>query len=217
MARLAPGHDTDNAEATADLFKDTIFSSHGMPSTVVSDRGPEFTNEFAAALCKALGTDHCKSTSYHPQSNGQTERMNRVLEDMLRHFVNPRQDDWDTLLPVLEFAINNSFQESIQETPFFLNYGRHPKVPSDVRLPESNPCAHKYLDNIGQAMQKARKCLDAAQQRQKKYADQHRTELSFEIGDEVLLSTEHIPLRSVGTRKLLMKWMGPFKVVRNVD
>ena len=55
-----------------------------------------------------------------PQSNGQTERMNRVLEDMLRHFVNPRQDDWDTLLPVLEFAINNSFQESIQGTPFFL-------------------------------------------------------------------------------------------------
>ena len=117
MVRLAPGHDTDNAEATADLFKDTVFRSHGMPSTVVSDRGPEFTNKFAAALCKALGTDHCKSTSYHPQSNGQTERMNRVLEDMLRHFVNPRQDDWDTLLPVLEFAINNSFQESIQDTP----------------------------------------------------------------------------------------------------
>ena len=67
------------------------------------------------------------------------------------------------------------------------------------------------------AMQKARKCLDAAQQRQKKYADQHRTELSFEIGDEVLLSTEHIPLRSVGTRKLLMNWMGPFKVVRKVN
>ena len=120
MVRLAPGHDTDNAEATADLFKDTVFRSHGMPSTVVSDRGPEFTNKFAAALCKALGTAHCRSTSYHPQSNGQTERMNRVLEDMLRHFVNPRQDDWDTLLPVLEFAINNSFQESIQGTPFFL-------------------------------------------------------------------------------------------------
>ena len=143
--------------------------------------------------------------------------MNRVLEDMLRHFVNPRQDNWDTLLPVLEFAIDNSCQESIQDTPFFLNYGRHPRVPSDVILPESNPSAHKYLNNIDQAMQKARKCLDAAQQRQKKYADQHRTELSFEIGDEVLLSTEHIPLRSVGTRKLLMKWMGPFKVVHKVN
>ena len=217
MVRLAPGHDADNAEATADLFKDTVFRSHGMASTVVSDRGPEFTNKLAAAFCKALGTDHCKSTSYHPQSNGQTERMNRVLEDVLWHFVNPRQDDWDTLLPVLEFAINNSFQESIHDTPFFLNYGRHPRVPSDVRLPESNPCAHKYLDNIDQAMQKARKCLDAAQQRQKKYADQHRTELSFEIGDEVPLSTEHIPLRSVGIRKLLMELMGPFKVVRKVN
>ena len=217
MLRLAPGHDTDNAEATADLFKKTVFRSHGMPSMVVSDRGPEFTNKFAAALCKALGTDHCKSTSYHPQSNGQTDRMNRVLEDMVRHFVNPRQDNWDTLLPVLEFAIDNSFQESIQDTPFFLNYVRHPRVPSDVRLPESNPSAHKYLVNIYQALQKARKCLDAAQQRQKKYVDQHMTELSFGIGDEVLLNTEHIPLRSVGTRKLLMKWMGPFKVVRKVN
>ncbi len=92
---------------------------------------------------KSVGTEHCKSTSYHPQSNGQIERMNRVLEDMLRHFVNPRQDNWDTLLPVLEFAINNSFQESIQDTPFFLNYGRHPRVPSDIRLPEENPTAHR--------------------------------------------------------------------------
>ena len=216
MVRLAAGHDTDDAEATATLFRDTVFRSHGMPFTVVSDRGTEFTNKFAAALFKALGTDHCKSTSFHPQSNGQTERMNRVLEDMLRHFVNPRQDDWDTLLPVLEFAINNSLQESIQDTPFYLNYGRHPRVPSDVRLPESNPSAHGYLDNVDQAMRKARKCLEAAQQRQKHYADEHRTQLEFGLNDEVLLSTEHIPLRSVGTRKLLMKWMGPFKVVQRV-
>ena len=217
MVRLAAGHDTDDAEATATLFRDTVFRSHGMPFTVVSDRGTEFTNKFAAALFKALGTDHCKSTSFHPQSNGQTERMNRVLEDMLRHFVNPRQDDWDTLLPVLEFAIYNSLQESIQDTPFYLNYGRHPRVPSDVRLPESNPSAHGYLDNFDQAMRKARKCLEAAQQRQKHYADEHRTQLEFGLNDEVLLSTEHIPLRSVGTRKLLMKWMGPFKVVQRVN
>ena len=155
MVRLAPCRDTDNAEATADLFKDNVFRSHGMPVTVVSDRGPKFTNKFAAALLQALGTDHCKSIPFRPQSTSQTERMNRVLEDMLRHFVNPRQDDWDTLLPVLEFAINNSFQESIQDTPFYLNYGRHPRVPVDVRLPESNPMAYKYLDNIDQALQKA--------------------------------------------------------------
>ena len=98
-----------------------------------------------------------------------------------------------------------------------LNYGRHPRVPCDVRLPESNPTAHRYLDDIDQAMQRARKCLEAAQQRQKHYADGHRTQLEFELNDEVLLSLEHILLRSVGTRKLLMKWMGPFKVVQKVN
>jgi len=217
MCHLAPCKDTDDAEATAVLFKDNCFRFHGWPSKVISDRGPEFTNKFAAVLMKALGTEHCKSTSYHPQSNGQTERMNRVLEDMLRHFVNPRQDNWDTLLPVLEFAINNSFQESIQDTPFFLNYGRHPRVPSDIRLPEENPTAHKYLQDMDQAMQNARKCMEAAQQRQKRYADEHRSDLSFKVDDEVLLSSEHIPLHAVGTRKLLMKWMGPFTVVKVIN
>ncbi len=148
MCHLAPCRDTDDAEATAALFRDNCFRFHGWLSKVISDRGPEFTNKFTAALMKSVGTAHCKSTSYHPQSNGQTERIDPVLEDMLRHFVNPRQDNWDTLLPVLEFAINNSFQESIQDTPFFLNYGRHPRVPSDIRLPEENPTAHRYLQDM---------------------------------------------------------------------
>ncbi len=217
MCHLTPCRDTDDAEATAALFRDNCFRFHGWPSKVISDRGPEFTNKFAAALMKSVGTEHCKSTSYHLQSNGQTERMNRVLEDMLRHFVNPRQDNWDTLLPVLEFASNNSFQENIQDTPFFLNYGSHPRVPSDIRLPEENPTAHRYLQDMDQAMQNARKCMEAAQQRQKRYADEHRSDLSFNVGDKVLLSSEHIPLRAVGTRKLLMKWMGPFTVVKVVN
>ena len=142
--------------------------------------------------------------------------MNRVLEDMLRHYVNPRQDDWDMLLPMVEFAIN-ALQESVQDTPFYLNYGRHPRLPADVRLPETNPAAYKYLDNIDQALKRAKVCLEAARQRQKHYADTLRSPLSLKVGDRVLLSTENIPLRSVGTRKLLMKWMGPYTVVRKVN
>ena len=91
-----------------------------------------------------------------------------------------------------------------------LNYGRHPRVPSDIRLPVESPTAHKYL-------QDARKCMSAAQQRQKRYADEHRSDLSLKVNDRVLLSTEHITLRVVGTRKLLMKWMGPFIVVKVIN
>ena len=140
---------------------------------------------------------------------------------MLRHYVNPRQTGWETLLPVDEFAINNSFQMSIQDTPvvpFCLDYGRHPRVLPDIRLPEVNLLLTSTLTRlICQAMQRARQCLQAAQQRQTRYADKHRSDLSFKVNDEVLLSTEHIPLRAVGTRKLLMKWMGPCTVVRVVN
>ena len=108
---------------------------------------------------------------------------------------------------MLEFAINDSFQESIQDTPFFQYYGRHPRVPSDIRLPEENPTAHKYLDNIDQAMQQARQRMQAAQQRQKRYADEHRSDLSFKVNDKA-----HIPLRAVDTKNPLM--LDPFTVVR---
>ena len=77
----------DDAEATADLFKDNVFRFHGMPLDVVSDRGPAFTNRFAAALLKALGTRHCKSTAYHPASNGQTERMNYFYIASLCYYI----------------------------------------------------------------------------------------------------------------------------------
>ena len=88
---------------------------------------------------------------------------------------------------------------------------------ADIRLPEENPTAHKYLQDMDKAMQNARKCMEAAQQRQKRYADEHRSDLSFKVDDKVLLSTEHIPLRAVGTRQLLMKWVGPFTVVKVIN
>ena len=216
MAHFAPCHDTSDATEIADLFVEHVFCRHGMPKVIVTDRKGEFHNKFSAAVCKAVGTMHNKSTAYHPPTNGQSERMNRVLEDMMRHFVNPRQDDWDTLLPVVEFAVNNSWQESVQNTPFYLNHGRHPRTPDDLNLPTNNPAATDYVENIAEALRKAKTCLHAARQRQKAYADQHRSFLEFEVGDQVLLSTEHIPLKNIGTRKLLMKWMGPFKVTEKI-
>lgn len=135
MTHFAPCHDESNVEEIADLLVKHVFRPHGMPKVVITDRGSEFCNKFCDAVCRAVGTIHSKSTAYHPPTNGQSERMNRVLEDMLRHYVNPRQDDWDTMLPILEFAVNNSWQESVQNTPFYLNTGRHPRTPDDLNLP----------------------------------------------------------------------------------
>ena len=183
---------------------------------MTTDRGSEFVNKFSAALCKLVGTVHSRSTAYHPQSDGQTERMNRVLEDMLRHYVNPKQDNWDDLLPAAEFAVNNAFQESIQDTPFYLNHGRHPRLPSDLALglkPKKNPAAYDFIGNIQKALTRARFCLQAAQQRQK---HGKRVDLHFKVGDSVYLSSEHIILKAVGARKLLPRWLGPFNILEKV-
>ena len=97
-----------DAEETAQLFIDNIFRLHGMPDSIVSDRDTRFTGRFMTALCQKLGIQQKKSTAYHPQSDGQTERMNRVIEEMLRYFVGPDQDHWEKFISQCEFAVNNS-------------------------------------------------------------------------------------------------------------
>ena len=88
-----PCKNESTAHDIAQLCVDNIWKHHGMPPCINTDRGPEFTTKFIAALCELVGTMHCKSTAYHPQSDGQTERMNKVLEDMLQYYVNPRQNN----------------------------------------------------------------------------------------------------------------------------
>ena len=220
MTHFMPCRDDSTAQDIARLFVDNVWKHHGMPLRITTDRGPEFTNKaFIAALCELVGTMHCKSTAYHPQSDGQTERMNRVLEDMLRHYVNPKQNNWDELLSSAEFAVNNAYQASIQDTPFYLNYGRHPRVPSDLTLSSERKKAVKnaqavdYIGNIEKAIAKAKVCLQAAQQRQKKYADEKRSDVHYAVGDMVWLNSQHVSIKAVGTRKMLPHWLGPFKVL----
>jgi hypothetical protein len=151
------------------------------------------------------------TTSFHPQGNAQTERMNRVLEEYLRHFVSPKQDNWDDLLPLAEFAMNNSYQESIGMSPFYMTYGYHPRVPTTADC-VNVPAAVDYVQNIGLAVQEAKDLLRKAQERQKGVADTARRQLDLEVGQEVLLSTENIRLKSPGTHKLMPRYIGPLVV-----
>ena len=120
MAHFAPCKNQSGAKEVAQIFTDIVFRAHGVPERLTTDRGSEFTNKMIAAMCEILGTKHCKSTAYHPQTDGQTERMNRVLEDMLRHYMNPRQDNWDELLAPLEFAVNNARMKALKTRHFTL-------------------------------------------------------------------------------------------------
>jgi len=112
MVRLVPVKTAIDAKEYAHVFVREIFAKHGLPASIVSDRDPRFTSEFFRQLCDALGNKQRMSTAFLSQTDGQTERMNRTLEEMLRVFVSPSLTDWDNHLPCCEFAMNNAFNES---------------------------------------------------------------------------------------------------------
>ena len=129
MVHLCPVKETISAEETARIFIDTIFRHHGMPENIVSDRDPRFTSRFWRSLFQLVGTKLKMSTAAHPETDGQTERVNRVLEDILNSYVRSF-NEWSSFLPLAEFSLNNAVHASTGYTPFFLNSARHPRVPS---------------------------------------------------------------------------------------
>lgn len=227
MVHLVPTQTTVSALDTAKLYINNVFRHHGFQTDWVSDRDPRFTSDFWTEVCKLVGTKVQMSTAFHPQSDGQTERVNRVVEELLRAYVTPSQSNWDELLPLVEYAINNSKHTSTQETPFYLNSGQHPLNPLTMgsRGPSRTvrtvgksrlPAAETFVKNIHEAVHQAKMNLKAAQDRQKAYADENRREVQFAAGDKVLLKTKHLNIKTTGVRKLLPKWIGPFPVVKKV-
>jgi hypothetical protein len=129
MVHLVAVPETITAEGCARVFVDTVFRLHGLPRDLVSDRDPRFTAEFWRAVFRLLGTRVNMSTSDHPESDGQTERANRVIEEILRGYVHSFSS-WSEFLPMVEFAINNSVHASTTHTPFYVNGLRHPRIPA---------------------------------------------------------------------------------------
>ena len=118
-------HTTVTASEVAKIFFDVIFKHHGLLKAIISDQNTHFTSHFWKALFKQLGTKLSMSTAFHPQTDGQTERMNRTLEEMLQIHATYKQDQWNKYLPAAEFAYNNSKQASTGFTPFELDTSRH--------------------------------------------------------------------------------------------
>jgi transposase InsO family protein len=206
----------------AEIFLREVVRLHGVPQYILSDRDPRFTAKFWRAFWSRLGTTLTMSTAYHPQSDGQTERANRTLEEMLRSRVNFEQDDWEDHLSAAELAYNSSVQASSGFSPFFLNNGREPEMPIDHALadgapqPPDNPVADERAARLRSVLDEVKRNLSAAQQRQARYADRHRRDVTFAVGDAVLLSTANLKFVDSDRRtpKLASKYIGPFKVTR---
>jgi hypothetical protein len=216
LAHFIPCTTKCSALDVAKMFHDNIFRLHGIPKEIISDRDPRFTSKFWEQLCHHLGTQRNMSTPYHPQSDGQTERMNRVLEEMLRHFVTPYQTDWVSHLTNCEFAINNAVQESTGFSPFYLTYGYHPLTPATMLNPSHVPAADELHRQITQDLEQAKLHLEAARKRQKYYYDLERRTSTYEVGQHVLLSTANVGLYCAGSPKLLPRYIGPFKILKRI-
>lgn len=211
------------APQLATIFMREVVRLHGVPEAILSDRDPRFTAHFWRAFWEQLGTTLTMSTAYHPQTDGQTERSNRTLEEMLRSRVNFAQNDWDQHLAAAELAVNNAQQASSGFSPFYLNTGREVKLPLDQAIaglrPSNNPEATARIRRLHEDLVRAHANLEKAQHRQAKYADRHRRAVTFKVGDQVLLSTAHLKLLGSEKRtpKFTYKYLGPFKVKRVVN
>ena len=229
MAHFIPTTSDADAADLAELFMTHVFRHHGLPKHIVSDRDGRFVGKFWRALFALLGTQLKFSTAFHPQTDGQSERANRTVADMLRCTCADMPQAWDKRLPMVEFAYNNSVSSSTGFSPFYLQSGFHPAIPASlavgmgtggVAVPVAgapstgeNPAATALVDHMTKTLEKANANLQQSVQRQKQYADRHRRHVSYHVGDYVLLSTDnlHLPSSSL-QRKLKARFVGPFRV-----
>jgi hypothetical protein len=217
MAHFVPCDKTITSKETTRLFLENVYKYHGLPDNIISDRGTQFTSKFWQSLFKILQVKTNLSSAYHPQTDGQTERVNQVLEQYLRCFINYHQDNWVDLLPVAEFAYNNTFQESIHQTPFFTNYGYHPRFDSlNLSLAE-NPAAQDLVTRILEIHKDMKARLVEAQEQQKRYADKSRKQNpNISVGDKVWLLRRNLKTRRPSD-KLDYRCLGPFRMSKQVN
>ena len=220
LQRYVACKDTITAEQTMELFFENIFRHYGLPRSIVSDRDPRFVSSFWQALWKRLGTQLNLSTANHPETDGQSERTNQVLEDMLRTYVSSYQDDWEEHLVTAEFAYNDSVNATTGFTPFFLMHGRHSPTPLSLVVKPVAPApvetAEAFALRVKSDVDKARVAMRAAQERYAKYANLHRRDFGFNVGDQVWLSAEHLkylPKAITARQKLRPRYYGPYKVM----
>ncbi len=217
MAHFIPCHKTVTGEETARLFVDNVYRFHGLPNDIISDRGTQFTSKFWQSLFKILGVEIKLSSAYHPQTDGQTERINQVLEQYLRCSINYHQDNWVDLLPLAEFAYNNTLQGSIQQTPFFANYGHHPRFDQFNLNISENPAATDLATRLSDIQKQMKQSLLEAQEHQKTNADKSRKEHpKISIGDKVWLLRRNLKTRRPSD-KLDYRRLGPFPVVKQIN
>jgi len=196
MVHFIPTTEKTSAEGLARLFRDNVWKLHGLPESIISDRGSQFVAGLMRELNRMLEIESKLLMAFHPQTDGQTERVNQELEQYLRMFINHRQEQWPECLGTAEFAYNNKGKKGKYER------------------------AKKFIEKIKEIQEEARAALGKAQEEIKKYVDRKRGEVDdYKVGDLVMLSTKDLKYQIVGrrTEKLTERFVGPYKVKKIIS
>jgi hypothetical protein len=213
MAHFIPCHKTSDATHIANLFFKEIVRLHGLPRSIVSDQDTKFIGHFWRTLWKKLGTDLAFSFSYHPQTDGQTEVVNRSLGDLLRSLVTEHHSSWDQILPQAEFAYNDSVNRSTGKSPFHILYGTQLRGVSELRESEQAETSSTRAEEFAEVMKElhagVKQRLQKSNQEYKRRTDQRKRQLQLKVRDMVLahLRKERFPRGTYN--KLKMKKIGP--------
>ena len=208
-----------NADKLAVIYVNEIVRLHGVPVSIISDRDPKFVSRFWQSLQEAMGTELKFSTAFYPQTDGQSERTIQTLEDMLRMCVLEFQESWETHLPLVEFAYNNSYHSSIAMAPYEALYGRPCRSPVCwAEVGDKSLLGPEIVQLTTEKVKIIRERLKTAQSRQKSYADNRRRDLEFDVDSHVFIKVT--PMKGhprFGKRgKLTPRYVGPFQILERV-
>eukprot|EP00253_Pinus_taeda_P029353 PITA_29353 len=195
----------------AQYFMDQIFKLHGMPTSIVFDRDPE--------IFRLQGTQLKLSTSYHPQTDGQTEVVNKCLETYLRCFTSEKQHLWVQWLPLAEWWYNTNYHATTKMTPYEAVYGQLPPSPTYINGCSKVQAVDQLLQNRTTMIAHLMENLHQAQNCMKQQVDQHRSERQFQEGDQVFLRLQpykQTSLKDKGCQKLSPKFYGPYQVLQRI-
>ena len=221
MAHFIPCHKTDDAAHIADLFFREIVRLHGVPNTIVSDRDTKFLSHFWRCLWAKLGTKLLFSTTCHPQTDGQTEVVNRTLSTMLRAVLKKNLKLWEECLPHIEFAYNRSLHSTTKMCPFEIVYGFVPRTPIDLLpLPSSvqhNLDATQRAEMILNLHKTTKDNIEHMNAKYKLAGDKGRKHVVFDVGDLVWLHLRKDRFPDLRKSKLMPRAAGPFKVLEKIN
>lgn len=216
MAHFVPTTTKVTAEGVVALLADRLVRYHGLPSVLISDRDPRFVADLWRAFCRRFQIKRALSSAWHPQTDGQTERVHRTIEQVLRTYIQTDETAWEELLPAAELAYNCTVHNSTGLTPFEVMIGENPLRAADLDVVEDlEPTISPPMTKLFQQLvDRAAAHILQAQAHQKHYADGKRREVEFNIGDKVWVSTRFMQPR--GSAKFQPRFIGPFIIQAKV-